>query len=546
VPVTGLATPGSLTVGGFGVVKADSLHMRSKADTSGTSMTTLHKNDVVAIIGGPRSGGGYTWYQVIGPVRQWGTVDFAQIGGWVAASGSGSTYLAPRAAPYSTRVNAGISDYAVGDGSDRVVTPNGDGVDDRIRVAWTNDLSFDGMSLRVVASNGSLVGSRTLSQKAGSGRQTFDWDGTIGGAPVPAGSYVLQLVGTKGTTSYTAPSADPVSGDQLTTFGVAVAAEPPTSVYSFAATTSSPTRSGTIGYALVFGGSVTGLSLKDFTVGGTASGCVLGGLSGSGASYALSLTKCSSGNVTLTLKAGTVSDAVANTGPDAAVAAPTVTIDRTAPTTSTPLVGLRTDVTYGGTAAARLTWSGSDAGGAGIASYDVRRSVDGGSFSSLATGLASPALNVSLAGGHSYRYEVRARDRAGNVGPWRASATTRRLIRQDGNGYLRYSSGWHVQTSSAYSGGSVRYATRAGASVRLTFTGRSIGVVTTLAPNRGLVRLYLDGVYQATLDLGAPVAYRRLVWAHTWSSAGSHTIKLVVLGTAGRPRVDLDAFLVLR
>ncbi len=39
---------------------------------------------------------------------------------------------------------------------------------------------------------------------------------------------------------------------------------------------------------------------------------------------------------------------------------------------------------------------------------------------------------------------------------------------------------------------------------------------------------------------------RRLVWATTWSTSGRHTLRVQVLGTHGRPRVDLDAFLVMR
>jgi hypothetical protein len=39
---------------------------------------------------------------------------------------------------------------------------------------------------------------------------------------------------------------------------------------------------------------------------------------------------------------------------------------------------------------------------------------------------------------------------------------------------------------------------------------------------------------------------RRIVFAKSWSSSGTHTIRIVVLGTPNRPRVDIDAFEVLR
>jgi hypothetical protein len=40
--------------------------------------------------------------------------------------------------------------------------------------------------------------------------------------------------------------------------------------------------------------------------------------------------------------------------------------------------------------------------------------------------------------------------------------------------------------------------------------------------------------------------YRSIAWQKTWSVSGTRTVKLVVVGTARRPRVDLDAVIVLR
>ena len=547
VPLTGLAVPATLAGGGFGTVVTDGLRMRSNATTGGTVMTTLSKGDAVSIIGGPRTGEGYTWYQVVGPVRQWGTVDYAQIGGWVAASGNGSTNLAPRAAVYATRVSAGLRGYAVGAGGDRLVTPNGDGVNDSIRVAWTNALALDALTLRIFGADGSLVGTKALA-KLGAGAQTFDWNGTFNGAPVAAGNYVLQLVGTKGTTTYTAPSASPVTPLQLTTFGIAVAPDPPTSVYAFAATTASPTRATTITFSLVFGGLVTGLTSADLTRSGTATGCVVGPPVGSGASYTVTVTSCSGGSLVLGLKANSVTDGVANTGPEVAALAPTVVIDRSAPTTTTPTMGVTAGGTYNGSpVAGRVGWAGADTGGAGVASYDVERSVDGGAFSVVAAGLTSPAWATGVALGHTYRYAVRARDKAGNVGGWKAGPTTSPAVREDVSTSLVYGSGWHKAWWSQFSGGTAHYATAAGATVRYTFTGRSIAVVSTLAATRGAVKVYLDGAYVTTIDTyAATTAFRRIIWSRTFGASGTHTIRLVVVGTAGRPRVDLDAFLVLR
>ena len=59
--------------------------------------------------------------------------------------------------------------------------------------------------------------------------------------------------------------------------------------------------------------------------------------------------------------------------------------------------------------------------------------------------------------------------------------------------------------------------------------------------------MYVNGVYQATVDLyRSSYQYRAVAWQKTWSTSGTRTIKLVVAGTSGRPRVDLDAFVVVK
>jgi hypothetical protein len=71
--------------------------------------------------------------------------------------------------------------------------------------------------------------------------------------------------------------------------------------------------------------------------------------------------------------------------------------------------------------------------------------------------------------------------------------------------------------------------------------------VTALGPNRGAAKVYIDGILAATVDLyAATPTYLRVAFAKSWTTAGNHTIRIVVLGTAGRPRVDLDALGIVR
>jgi len=86
-----------------------------------------------------------------------------------------------------------------------------------------------------------------------------------------------------------------------------------------------------------------------------------------------------------------------------------------------------------------------------------------------------------------------------------------------------------------------------GAWVKLTATGRVFSFITTKAPSRGKAKVYVDGKYVATIDLkAASTTYRVQAWTKTFSSSKAHTIKIVLLGTSGRPRVDADAFAVLK
>ena len=148
--------------------------------------------------------------------------------------------------------------------------------------------------------------------------------------------------------------------------------------------------------------------------------------------------------------------------------------------------------------------------------------------------------------GTAYRFEARARDRAGNLSSWTAGATVRGSVFQNSSGSVIYHGAWVLSSASAYSGGSVRYATAGGASASLTTSARSLAFVTTIASTRGAVWIYVDGSYRATIGLAGPTAYRRIVYSTSWASIGTHSIKIVVVGTAGHPRVDLDAFEVVR
>jgi spore germination protein YaaH len=549
IDLAALTAPGDITVGGFATVLVDGLRMRAAPTTSDAVMTTFNAGDALQVIGGPVSGEGYTWWQVSGPVKQWSPVDLMQVGGWIAAQGNGATNAGPRRPVYATRVDAGLTGLVLAGGGDRSLSPNGDGVQDTLRIAWTNQVAFDSIALRIYRTDGTFVGSQSIGG-TGTGDHAYSWDGRLGGSLVPAGAYVAQLQGMRGSTAYTAPSASPVSSTQIARYGFMIGQASATSVVSIARP-ASPTRSTTLTWTFTFGGTAKWLSAGDILRGGTATGCVLAAPVASGTSWKVTLSGCSAGTVVVGIKAKTTMDAVNNWGPASNVTAPTVLIDRSAPSLGTPKVTLRSGLALASVSTstgllAQLGWSASDPGGSGIASYEIQRSRDGDAFLPLATA-TSASIALSLAPGHSYRFRVRARDRAGNLSAWVTSATIRASLTQETSTAFAWKGTWGRGASDHYSALADRFATTAGASVSYSFTGRAVAWATTMAPERGVAKVYLDGVLVATIDCSRPATqFRYVAFAKTWSTSAFHTLRIVVAGTTGRPRVDVDALEVLR
>ena len=101
--------------------------------------------------------------------------------------------------------------------------------------------------------------------------------------------------------------------------------------------------------------------------------------------------------------------------------------------------------------------------------------------------------------------------------------------------------------NTSWSKGSAAYAKAADASISRTFTGRGVAWVAGTGPTRGSARVVIDGVGVATINLhAASLHYRRIVFAKSWLTSGTHTIRIVVSGTPGHARVDLDALVVIR
>jgi hypothetical protein len=110
-----------------------------------------------------------------------------------------------------------------------------------------------------------------------------------------------------------------------------------------------------------------------------------------------------------------------------------------------------------------------------------------------------------------------------------------------------YSGSWHIARHAGYRNDIVRYSTSRGAGASLTFTGRRVTWHGPVGPTRGRAAVYLDGRLVGTVDLRRGVFDpRATVFTKRWSKTGTHTIRIVVLGTRGRPMVAIDDFAIVR
>jgi hypothetical protein len=222
-----------------------------------------------------------------------------------------------------------------------------------------------------------------------------------------------------------------------------------------------------------------------------------------------------------------------------------VVVKSTAATVSTPKSTLAVGAAINaGRVAIRIMWT-AGSGAVGVVDYGLEQSTDGGVWVPVASGLVTTLATHYLAPGHLYRFRVRAVDYAGNVGTWMYGPTFRLTGVQQSSSAVHYHGTWSTSTSTTWWGGTARSSSTRGSTVSYTSTGRSIAWVGLKAYNRGKAQVYVNGVLKATVDLYSATALKqRIVWAASYSTSATRTITIKVLGASGRPRVDVDGFIV--
>ncbi len=191
-----------------------------------------------------------------------------------------------------------------------------------------------------------------------------------------------------------------------------------------------------------------------------------------------------------------------------------------------------------------MVWPAATDNLSGVASYLIRRSLNGGPSSVLASSVTARSYKVAMTFGTRNRFQLFARDRAGNLGPGALGPIVTASLVQDGTSLAKYSASWSTVSISSASNGKLHRSSTNGASVEFKTSARAIAIVGRRSPLNGKARVYVDGHLFATIDLRRSTAQSKVVVFNTsWTTAAVHSVKLVVIGGTGRVEVDAFAFL---
>ena len=104
-----------------------------------------------------------------------------------------------------------------------------------------------------------------------------------------------------------------------------------------------------------------------------------------------------------------------------------------------------------------------------------------------------------------------------------------------------------ARTSTADLGGSLAYTSVTNASVKFTTSANGIAWIGSKSAPHGVANVYVDGRFARAVDTyAATTVTGKVLFEIRFGSTGTHTVTIVDAGTAGRPYVDADAFVVTK
>ncbi|HEY6057230.1 MAG TPA: phosphodiester glycosidase family protein [Candidatus Limnocylindrales bacterium] len=226
----------------------------------------------------------------------------------------------------------------------------------------------------------------------------------------------------------------------------------------------------------------------------------------------------------------------------------TVLADTTPPTVPAPTVAFPSDGRLTSTVPITVRWDAGQDVGSGLAGYQLQTSTGGGAWADVPLASAGTrTVALRLLRDTTYEFQARALDVAGNASAWMPSGAFHVLVLPETAGSISYHGHWDKLRSVNYDGGVARSTAVAGAWARMGFTSSAVAWVVARRPDRGTARVLVDGEDAGTVSLAAakPRSGVMLV-TRSWPTAGRHTLEIRNLGTKGRPRIDIDGYIILQ
>jgi hypothetical protein len=198
----------------------------------------------------------------------------------------------------------------------------------------------------------------------------------------------------------------------------------------------------------------------------------------------------------------------------------------------------------------RITWPAAtdNVGGSGVKGYMVLKSVNGGPDQVVTPLITTTGISLDLPNSAlTYRICVRTIDNADNQSVRRCSVPFTTVSVSESSAAMHFTGTWALSTSPVYVGGKAKVSSRANSTATVSFRGNRVGWYARMGPAYGSAKVYIDGHFVKTVNMHATVnADRKLVFTKAWSTVGSHSIRIVVSGTAGHPKVVVDQIFYLR
>jgi len=186
-----------------------------------------------------------------------------------------------------------------------------------------------------------------------------------------------------------------------------------------------------------------------------------------------------------------------------------------------------------------------------VGGYRVYRATSAaGTYTQIAATSALAYTDSGRSAGVRYYYQVKGIDGGGLRGPASptvSAATYGASVRVDSSLSQLTATSWSTRSGSKFYGGSTRSTSTVGRKMTVPFRGRSVTWYGTRGKSFGKAKVYVDGVYQKTVDgYYRKALYNRALFTKTGLADKPHTLTIVVIKSKNKKatgrRVDVDSF----